>query len=145
MAYGRKKEKPLQLRKRIPGKRQLSPIKGNQREINNLKAQQRNSTETTQLLKTRININGHKTTVIIDSGATANFIAQRIINNKGLPTRRKNQTYTLNAADKSSLTETSEIMELETKPLPIAIQQHHEKLTFNIVKLAFHDVILKLP
>jgi len=35
-------------------------------------------------------------------------------------------------------------MNKETKLLSITIQQHHEKLIFNIVKIITHDIILEM-
>lgn len=33
----------------------------------------------------------------------------------------------------------------EPKPLPVAIQQHHDGLIFDIVRMATHDIVLEIP
>ena len=47
--------------------------------------------------------------------------------------------------DGNSLPNENERVDRETKLLSIAIQRHHEELTFDIVKMATHDIVLGMP
>jgi hypothetical protein len=47
--------------------------------------------------------------------------------------------------DENSLLDKNERVNKETKPLPIAIQQHYEKLIFDIVGIITHDIVLGMP
>ena len=78
---------------------------------------------------------------MIDSGATGNFMSQRFVKSKGIATQEKNDGYELIAVDGSRLPD----VDSETIPLPMAIQQHHEEITFNISDMASHDVVLGMP
>ena len=78
---------------------------------------------------------------MIDSGATGNFMSQRFVKSKGIATQEKNDGYELIAVDGSRLPD----VDSETIPLPMAIQQHHEEVTFDISDMASHDVVLGMP
>ena len=90
-----------------------------------------------------VNVNGQRTVAMIDSGATGNFISKYLVRSRGLPTRKKKQQYDLQMADGSKLS-TGRIDE-ETFSLPVAIQRHHEEITFDVVGMATHHVILGMP
>jgi len=47
--------------------------------------------------------------------------------------------------DGNPLPDKNERVNKETKPLSIAIQQHHEELTFDIVGMITHDIVLEMP
>ena len=80
---------------------------------------------------------------MIDSGATGNFISRDLVRSADLPTRKKKQQYDLQMADGSILS-TGRVDE-ETTSLPVAIQRHHEEITFDVVGMATHHVILGMP
>ena len=80
---------------------------------------------------------------MIDSGATGNFISRDLVRSADLPTRKKKQQYDLQMADGSTLS-TGRVDE-ETTSLPVAIQRHHEEITFDVVGMATHHVILGMP
>ena len=92
--------------------------------------------------KTPVLINGRRTVAMIDSGATGTFISSRLVEKFGITTRKKQDDYELSVVDGSQL-ETR--VDKETEPLPVAIQQHHEELTFDVVPMASHDIILGMP
>jgi len=46
--------------------------------------------------------------------------------------------------DGNPLLDGNERVNKETKPLSIAIQQHHEKLIFDIVRIITHNIVLKM-
>jgi hypothetical protein len=78
---------------------------------------------------------------MIDSGATGIFISRRFVNQNRIATCEKNDGYELIAVDGSSLPD----VDSETIPLPMAIQQHHEEITLDVLDTASHDVVLGMP
>ncbi len=46
--------------------------------------------------------------------------------------------------DRNSLLDKNEKVNKETKLLSIAIEQHHEKLIFNIVRIITYNVVLEM-
>ena len=120
-------------------------IKGISREKCNMIAQKQiNSVSTTSTFQTSINVNEHRLTAMIDSSATENFMSQGLIERKRLSTRKKDDSYDLIVIDENSLSSENERMNTETKSLSIAIQRHHEKLIFDIVRMTTHDVVLRM-
>ena len=103
-----------------------------------------NSISTTSTFQTSINVNEHRLTAMIDSNATENFMSQDLIERKRLFTRKKNDSYDLIIIDENSLFSENERVNTKTKSLSIAIQRHHEKLIFDIVRMITHDVVLKM-
>ena len=77
---------------------------------------------------------------MIDSGATGSFIAESLIRLWDLQTRTKEDQYNLLMADGSSTR-----VNRETIPLAVAIKQHYEELTLDVVRTANYDVILGIP
>ena len=134
--------------RRIPysrrGKRVIPQTRGRFEEINILTPKQ-------QLCAAQYNthivipviVNGQRTVAIIDSGDTGNFISKDLVRSADLPTRKKKQQYNLQMADGSTLS-TGRVDE-ETTSLPVAIQRHHEEITFDVVRMATHHVILGMP
>jgi len=80
---------------------------------------------------------------MIDSGVTGNFASRDLVRSLGLPTRRKKEQYDLQIADGSTLL-IGRIDE-ETHSLPVIIRRHHEELTFDVVRIATHYIILGIP
>ena len=99
------------------------------------------TTNYARILKTPISINGVRTVAIVDSGASGIFISAKLVEKSGLTTRKKADSYELSVVDGSQL----DRVDKETQPLPVAIQQHHETITFDIVTMAGHDVVLGMP
>ena len=114
------------------------------KECNMIAQKQINSVSTASTFQTPINVNGHRFTAMIDSSATENFMSQGLIERKRLSTRKKDDSYDLIVIDENSLPSENERVDTETKSLPIATQRHHEKLTFDIVRMVTHDVVLRM-
>ena len=94
-------------------------------------------------IKVPVNINGTtKTIAMIDSGATGNFISERLVQSAGLPTKKKRYPYQLQVVDGSDL---SGGVGEETPFLPVIIQRHHEEIAFDVVRMASHDIVLSIP
>ena len=106
---------------------------------------QLNSVSTALTFQTPINVNGHRLTAMVDSGATGNFMSEGLIQKKRFPTRLKYEPYDLVVIDGNPLPSGDGKVDTETRPLPVATQQHHEELTFDIVRMATHDIVLRMP
>ena len=78
---------------------------------------------------------------MIDSDTTETFIFSYLIEKFELMTWKKQNDYELSVINKSQL-ETR--INKETTPLSVAIQQHHETLTFDVVFMINHDIILDM-
>ncbi len=72
-------------------------------------------------------------------------MARALVEREGYPTQKKPDAYNLVVVDGNPLPDENGRVDKETKPLSIAIQQHHEELTFDIVGMATHDIVLGMP
>jgi len=93
---------------------------------------------------TSVKINGRRFIAMIDSGATGNFMVRALVKKEDYSTQKKPNVYSLMAVDENSLSDENERVDRETKPLSIAIQQHHEKLIFDIMEIITHDIVLRM-
>jgi hypothetical protein len=107
--------------------------------------QQLNSTAHARCFTTSVKVNGRRLIAMVDSGATGNFMARALVEREGYSTQKKPDAYNLVIVDGNSLLDKNERVDKETKPLSIAIQQHHEELTFDIVGIATHNIVLEMP
>jgi len=82
---------------------------------------------------------------MVDSDATDNFMVRALVKREEYFTRKKPDAYNLMIVDGNSLLDENERVNKETKPLLIAIQQHHEELIFDIVEIITHDIVLEMP
>ena len=93
---------------------------------------------------TSIKINDCRLIAMIDSSAIDNFMTKALVEREEYFTRKKSNAYNLVVVDGNSLLDENEKVNKETKSLLIAIQQHHEKLIFNIVEISTHDIVLEM-
>jgi len=107
--------------------------------------QQLNLTAHARCFITSVRVNDRRFIAMVDSDATGNFMIKALVKKKGYSTQKKSDAYNLVIVDENSLPDENERVNKETKPLSIAIQQHHEKLIFNIVGMATHDIVLRMP
>ncbi len=107
--------------------------------------QQLNLTTHARYFITSIKINDRQLIAMIDSSATNNFMTKALVKRKKYSTQKKFDAYNLVVVDENPLLNENEKVNKETKPLSIAIQQHHEKLIFNIVKIITYDIVLEMP
>jgi len=107
--------------------------------------QQLNSTAHARCFTTSIKVNGRRLIAMVDSGATGNFMARALVEREGYSTQKKPDAYNLMVVDGNPLLARNEKVNKETKSLSIAIQQHHEELTFDIVRITTHDIVLGMP
>jgi len=90
-----------------------------------------------------VKIDGQRTIAMIDSGASGNFISEALVRLVGLPTRRKKDPYNLRIADGSTLLKGS--VDEETTSLPFTIQRHYKEMSFDVIGMATHYIILGMP
>jgi hypothetical protein len=107
--------------------------------------QQLNLTAHARCFITSIKINDRRFIAMVDSDATDNFMVKALVKREDYSTQKKPNVYNLMIVDENSLPDENERVNRETKPLSIAIQQHHEELIFDIVGIATHDIVLKMP
>ena len=81
-------------------------------------------------------------TVMIDSGATAEFINQRLVEALGLPLIKKTHPRPLYTVDGSKIKSGSVRHEVE---IHLSIADHSETLRLDVVDIGRHDVILGIP
>jgi hypothetical protein len=107
--------------------------------------QQLNLTAHARCFITSVKVNGRRFIAMIDSGATGNFMARALVKKEDYSTQKKPDAYNLVIVDGNSLLDGNKRVDKETKPLSIVIQQHHEELTFNIVRMITHNIVLEMP
>jgi len=90
-----------------------------------------------------VKIDSQRTIAIIDSGVSRNFISEVLVRLVGLLTRRKKDLYDLRMADGLTLLKGS--VDEETTSLPFVIQRHYKEMSFNIIGMATHHIILGMP
>jgi len=107
--------------------------------------QQLNLTAHARCFITSVKVNGRRFIAMVDSGATGNFMVRALVKKEGYSTQKKPDAYNLVIVDGNPLPDENERVNKEIKPLSIAIQQHHEELIFNIVRITTHDIVLRMP
>jgi hypothetical protein len=90
-----------------------------------------------------VKIDSQRTIAIIDSRVSGNFISEALVRSVGLLTRRKKDLYNLRMADGSTLLKGS--IDEEITSLPFIIQRHHKEISFDIIGMATHHIILGMP
>ena len=80
---------------------------------------------------------------MIDSRATGNFMSKTYTRMRKVIVINKKEPYQLQMADGSDLL--SGNVNKETIPLDITIQQYHEEITFDVVRVANYCIILGIP
>jgi len=83
-------------------------------------------------------------TAMIDSGAAENFISERILRQLRTNDQRKEKPYELMVIDGSELPSQGQV-DRQSVPVRLQVQQHREELTFDIVRMATHNIVLGRP
>jgi len=96
-----------------------------------------NKSKLSMLFKLRININGHPTTALIDSGASCCFLNSRFVENHKLPTQpnRKPQQVRLATGVRAQVVE-------KARKIEIQMGSYHDHQKFMVLPLEGNDVIL---
>jgi hypothetical protein len=101
--------------------------------------------ETCQLIEKSAQYNGKKITVMLDSGATGNFISEKLVRLRKLPIRNKNEPYSISNADNGDNSYNNGWVTEETQKQPLLIGTHLEDISFDITDIGNHDIILGRP
>ena len=93
----------------------------------------------TTLFQIVIMINESRHTAMIDSDSENNYVSTVLTRRKKFSTRLKSKD-----AFEAFVIEEEFVnkMNQETISLSVAIQQHHEKLIFDLIKMIIHEVVL---
>ena len=83
-------------------------------------------------------------TVMINSDTTEIFMFKKLTDSKEFTIQKKNDSYDLIIVDENSLSDENERVIEETRSLLIAIQHHHEKITFDIIQMITHNIVLEM-
>ena len=97
------------------------------------------------LLKISARIDGHLIPVIVDCAAEGNFMSPSPIDRFGISVKKKDQAYNLIAIDRNPLFEQDGRVTRETLTLSMLIERHYKEISFDILAMARHDVVLGLP
>ncbi|TIC91053.1 Transposon Tf2-6 polyprotein [Colletotrichum higginsianum] len=90
-------------------------------------------------------IDGQPTQVMIDSGAQANFMSPRLINQRQIAWRLKDEPYALQNVEGETVEYDGGTISKETAQLSMVIHGRQEQLIFDITKIGQLDVILGVP
>ena len=106
--------------------------------------QQINSTNYARIFCTSIRLEFHRFIAMINFDATRNFVSSFFVNKKELLTQKKKDAYNLMTINGDSLKNNDEMIIEEIIFLTMTLQQHHEELTLNVVRMINHDVVLEM-
>src|SRR3569833_2597133 len=127
------------------GKRRGSPVKGQQAIHAPRKSLCATTTGTHEHLFLKVTMRDRTYHALLDSGAQGNFYAPWEVNELELPWKQKEQPYSLDTVEGSAIRYDEGMVQRETAHLPIAVQNHHETLRFDITDIGDHPMILGIP
>jgi RNase H-like domain found in reverse transcriptase/Reverse transcriptase (RNA-dependent DNA polymerase)/Integrase zinc binding domain/Chromo (CHRromatin Organisation MOdifier) domain/Aspartyl protease len=88
---------------------------------------------------------GRKLRVMIDSGATGNFISQSVIKESKLPTRTKAGPYRLTVVDGTEAGDNHGWIDVETPRGTLTFPGHEEWISLDVAPIGRHEIILGMP
>ena len=90
---------------------------------------------------------GHEVRVMIDSGATGNFVTKEAAIRCKIPIRGKARMdrYKLTVIDGRDINEHNGEITKETKKFELILGEHHEDISLDIVDMADHEIVLGEP
>ena len=86
-------------------------------------------------------LNNKKVKIIVDSGATENYISREYVLRNKTPIRDKKNPYRLTLADGSPVRKERGQIKTETTPLLLRIEEHYEEIVLDVLGIKY-DVIL---
>lgn len=90
-------------------------------------------------------IAGHRVSALVDSGAMGNYISPKIVNRYRLPWKRKKEPYGLYNIEGESFAYNDGIIDMEIDQLQVKIQEHTELITFDVMNISGHELVLGHP
>jgi hypothetical protein len=100
---------------------------------------------TCPLLEKEAKINGKKVRILIDPGATTNFISEKTVRRIKIKTAEKRNPYTLKAFDDKTVAYNGGWVDTETENTELLIGTHEETISLDISDLGEHEIILGRP
>jgi reverse transcriptase-like protein/integrase-like protein/chromodomain-containing protein/aspartyl protease len=88
---------------------------------------------------------GHRMNTLLDSGAMGNYISPRVVNRYRLPWTQKEEPYALHNIEGEAFDYNNGTIDMEIDHLDISIQKHKEKVSFDVMDISEHDLVLGLP
>ena len=101
--------------------------------------------ETCELIEKEAYLQGKKIKILFDSGATGNYISERIIKNRRIPTREKDNPYKILMFNDNENPHNNGWVIQETQLQTLQIGTHLEEISFDIMNTGKHDIILRQP
>jgi transposase InsO family protein len=92
-----------------------------------------------------IEIEGNRLTAMVDSGAQENYISPRVTNRHRLPWKNKEEPYEVINAEGEQFEYNNGIVDREADHLTTKIHGKKFDITYDLVDLGRHDVVLGLP
>jgi gag-polyprotein putative aspartyl protease len=92
-----------------------------------------------------VNIQGHKTKAVIDSGCTGNMISPKFADKVGVQRLKRAQKVYLYTFDGSPVKENNGMIEEETGKISLKIGRYEERVKFDIVTTQGYDITLGFP
>lgn len=83
--------------------------------------------------------------MMLDSGASGNYMTMEFADRNNIPTVTKKDPYSLRVINGSAANLNRGIIDQETLPVEVKIGQHTELLCFDIVGMASHDAVIGIP
>jgi hypothetical protein len=96
------------------------------------------------LIKLSVQLNRHWMKALVDSGSQESYVSAQAVFKAGLRPLQKQTSYPLHVANGQPMPEEAKITH-EVTGVTLSIQDHQEKMTFDVFGLATHDIILGLP
>ena len=81
-----------------------------------------------------------QTYVLVDSGASGNYISRQLYNTLGTGKKHKQQPYQLTIVNRQT-----ELVCHKTQPMEIVTRHHAERIHLDIIELATQDIYLGMP
>jgi hypothetical protein len=97
------------------------------------------------LLEIQLRVNGFTITAFVDSGAQGNYVSPQTVNRFQIPWKWKTSPYVLQTIDGRTIGYDQGQVRRETELLEVEVQQHQERLAFDITDTSEHELILGIP
>src|SRR5215207_7177786 len=102
------------------------------------------ATNSTELIKLTVKLEGTIMKALLDSGSQANYISPQAIERAGLLQWKKEDPYPLHVANGEPMPN-NDTIKYETRNTSLIVQEHREEIDLDVLEMATHDLILGLP
>ena len=98
--------------------------------------------ETCELIEKEAYLQGKRIKILFDGGATGNCISERIVRNRRIPIREKDNPYKLLMFDDNENPHNDGWVTQEMQPQTLQIGTHLEEISLDITNTGKYDIIL---